>query len=58
MKWAVILGCSGFRRLGSGAEARLLNTKDLNQLCVRAGQLMEAGGVVIAGIAAGCGAGD
>jgi lysophospholipase L1-like esterase len=29
------------------APQALLSTKDLNQLCVRAGQLMEAGGVVI-----------
>jgi lysophospholipase L1-like esterase len=45
-KWAMILAALASSAWGQAPDA-LLNAKDLNQLCVRAGQLMEAGGVAI-----------
>jgi len=50
VRWAIIL--AALAGLGGGAwgqasETPLLSAKDLNQVCVRAGQLMEAGGVAI-----------
>lgn len=46
MKWAAILAVLAGSAWAQAPEA-LLSAKELNQVCVRAGQLMEAGGVAI-----------